>query len=54
MTPGGVTGDSLGVEAIKEFKVLTHNFSAEYGQAGGAVITTVSKSGTNELHGNVF
>ena len=54
MTPGGVTGDSLGVEAIKEFKVLTHNFSAEYGQAGGAVITTVSKSGTNEIHGNVF
>ena len=54
MTPGGVTGDSLGVEAIKEFKVITHNFSAEYGQAGGAIITTVSKSGTNELHGNVF
>ncbi len=54
MTPGGVTGDSLGIEAIKEFKVLTHNFSAEYGQAGGAVITTVSKSGTNEFHGNVF
>jgi hypothetical protein len=54
MTPGGVTGDSLGVEAIKEFKVLTHNFSAEYGQAAGAVITTVSKSGTNELHGNIF
>ena len=54
MTPGGVTGDSLGVEAIKEFRVLTHNFSAEYGQAGGAVITTVSKSGTNEIHGNVF
>ncbi|MEE8348232.1 MAG: TonB-dependent receptor, partial [Acidobacteriota bacterium] len=54
MTPGGVTGDSLGVEAIKEFKVLTHNFSAEYGQAGGAVITTVSKSGSNELHGSIF
>ena len=54
MTPGGVTGDSLGVEAIQEFKVLTHNFPAEYGQAGGAVITTVSKSGTNQLHGSVF
>jgi len=54
MTPGGVTGDSLGVEAIKEFRVITHNFPAEYGQAGGAVITTVSKSGTNEFHGNVF
>ncbi len=54
MTPGGVSGDSLGVEAIREFRVLTHNFSAEYGQAGGAVIQAVTKSGTNEFHGNVF
>ena len=54
MTPGGVSGDSLGVEAIREFRVLSHNFSAEYGQAGGAVIQAVTKSGTNEFHGNVF
>ena len=54
MTPGGVGGDSLGVDAIREFRVLSHNFSAEYGQAGGAVILAVTKSGTNEFHGNVF
>jgi hypothetical protein len=54
MTPGGVSGDSLGVESIQEFRVLSHNFSAEYGQAGGAVIMSVSKSGSNEFHGNVF
>ena len=33
------------------FEVLTSSFSAEYGRAGGAVLNTTLKSGTNELHG---
>ena len=42
------------LEAITEFAVDTNGFKAEYGQAGGGVMTFVSKSGTNEYHGNAF
>ncbi|MBI4454892.1 MAG: TonB-dependent receptor [Acidobacteria bacterium] len=52
-TPGSAAGQNLGVETIREFSVLTSVFSAEFGGSGG-VINTVSKSGTNELHGSVF
>jgi len=48
------TGQNLGVEAIREFRVLTHNFSAEYGQNAGAVISAVTRSGTNEFHGSAY
>lgn len=42
------------IDAIQEFKMETHNFSAEFGRGGGAVIQVTTKSGTNELHGTVF
>ena len=42
------------VEAITEFTVDTNGFKAEYGQAGGGVMTFVSKSGTNQVHGGIF
>lgn len=42
------------LEAITEFSVDTNGFKAEYGQAGGGVMTFVSKSGSNEFHGNAF
>ncbi len=42
------------VEAITEFTVDTNGFKAEYGQAGGGVMTFVSKSGTNDLHGSAY
>lgn len=45
---------SLGVETIREFRVLTSAFSAEYGRAMGGVINAVTKSGTNEIHGSAF
>ena len=51
---GGAGGDAMGVETIQEFQVLTSNFSAEFGGAGGGIINVVTKSGTNELHGSVF
>jgi hypothetical protein len=37
-------------DAIAEFRVLTSNFSAEYGRAGGGIINAVMRSGTNQLH----
>ncbi len=41
-------------DAIAEFKVLTSNFSAEYGRVGGGVITTALRSGTNQFHGTAY
>ncbi len=42
------------VDAIKEFKVVTNSFSAEYGRALGAVVNVSIKSGSNDVHGTVF
>ncbi|MBI3896031.1 MAG: TonB-dependent receptor, partial [Acidobacteria bacterium] len=53
-TPGSAAGQMLGVETLREFRVLTNNYPAQYGRAMGAVIDVASRSGTNELHGTVF
>jgi len=42
------------IETIEEFKVQSHNDSAEVGGVMGGIINTTTKSGTNELHGNVY
>ena len=39
---------------IEEFRVLTNTFDAEYGRNSGAVVNVVTKSGTNDFHGNVY
>ena len=41
-------------DSIQEFRVLTNTFDAEYGRNSGAVVNVVTKSGTNNLHGNVY
>ena len=41
-------------DAVAVFKVITSNFSAEYGRVGGAVVNVVMRSGTNQLHGTVY
>src|SRR5205823_1878139 len=40
--------------AVKEFQVVNSNFSAEFGKAAGAVINVITKSGSNDLHGEGF
>src|SRR5437762_4365134 len=45
---------TLGVETIQEFRVVTNAYSADYGRAMGGVISLVTKSGTNKLHGTGF
>src|SRR5207253_8739922 len=40
--------------AIREFQVNTSNYSAEYGRSAGGVTNAVTKSGTNQFHGDVF
>jgi hypothetical protein len=42
------------LDSIEEFRVLTNNFDPEYGNYNGGMITVVSKSGTSQLHGEVF
>ena len=54
VTPGGVSGQLLGVEAIREFNVLGHSYGAEYGKRSGGQVTAVTTSGTNQLHGTAF
>jgi hypothetical protein len=51
--PGGAN-TTISPDAIQEYRVLTHDFSAEYGKAGGFVTDTVLKSGTNSWHGSAF
>src|SRR5216683_1708511 len=45
---------TLSQEGIQEFQLILSNYNAEYGRASGGVINIVSKSGTNDFHGNVF
>lgn len=47
-------GYSTTQAAIREFQVNTSNYSAEYGRAAGGVVNTVTKSGGNEVHGQLF
>src|SRR5579872_1807300 len=42
------------VDAIQEFSIDTHNYSAAFGRGGGAVIQVTTKSGTNQFHGTAF
>jgi len=51
---GSASGNVLGVEAVREFQVLTNSFSAEFGHHTGGIINAATKSGTNRLHGSVF
>ena len=45
---------SVSQAAVREFQVNTSNYSAEYGRAAGGVINTVTRSGSNDFHGQVF
>src|SRR6202166_2069831 len=52
--PGSVLGVLLGVEAVQEFSVGTNSAPASYGRTSGGVINSITRSGTNELHGSAY
>ncbi len=52
--PAGMTGNTLGVDGIREYKVITNMFSAEYGLTMGSQVVIATKSGTNNFHGDGF
>ena len=54
ITPGGVSGQLLGIDAVREFNVMSDAYSAEYGKHGGAQVSVVTQSGSNQLHGALF
>src|SRR5437660_2434756 len=53
-TPGGAAGQNLGVDGVQEFKINTSVSPAEFGWSSGGVISAVTRSGTNDLHGAGF
>ncbi|MEG9435739.1 carboxypeptidase regulatory-like domain-containing protein [Edaphobacter sp. HDX4] len=54
VTPGGTSGQLLGVDAVREFNVVSDTYSASYGKRQGAQISIVTASGTNHLHGSAY
>ncbi len=53
LTAGGIA-ILPSIDAIQEFKVLTYNYSAEYGTRAGPTVLVTTKSGSNQIHGSVF
>jgi len=53
-----VFGDAIDIivpiDAVQEYRIITNNFSPEYGRASGGVVAVATKSGTNTFHGTVF
>src|SRR6266581_1525949 len=53
-TPGGVSGQLLGIEAVREFNVVPNLDAAEFGHRAGGQVAIVTQSGTNAFHGSAY
>jgi hypothetical protein len=47
-------GQSVPLDSVQEFQVITGNFSAEFGRASGGIVNVATKSGSNEFHGTLY
>jgi hypothetical protein len=53
-TPGGVSGQLLGIEAVREFNIVPNMDAAEFGHRAGGQVSIVTQSGTNAFHGSAY
>jgi Carboxypeptidase regulatory-like domain len=53
-SPGGVSGQLLGVDAVREFAVVKDTYGAEYGKRPGAQVNIVTANGTDQFHGSAY
>ncbi|HTQ56379.1 MAG TPA: TonB-dependent receptor [Bryobacteraceae bacterium] len=51
---GAGIGQSVPMDSVQEFSILTNNFTAEYGRATGGIVNVATKSGTNQFHGTAY
>jgi Carboxypeptidase regulatory-like domain len=54
MTPGGPSGQLLGVDSVREFNMLRDTYGAEYGKHPGGQVAIVTQSGSNQWHGSLY
>jgi hypothetical protein len=54
VTPGGASGQLLGIDGVREFNLLSDSYSAQYGKRPGGQVVVVTQSGTNQIHGSAF
>lgn len=52
--PGSVSGATLGVDAVQEFNVIASDAPAQYGRTSGGVVNSITRQGTNSLHGSIY
>jgi outer membrane receptor protein involved in Fe transport len=50
----GSVGESIPLDAVQEFSVVSSNFSAQYGRATSGIVNVVTKSGSNDFHGTAY
>ncbi|MSO19443.1 MAG: TonB-dependent receptor [Acidobacteria bacterium] len=53
-TPGSASGVMMGVDAVREFRVLSGGYSSEFGGYSGGMVQMITKSGTNTIHGTAY
>ncbi len=53
-TFGAGVGQTVPLDSVSEFRVITNNFTAEYGRASGGIVNVGTRSGTNEFHGTLY
>ncbi len=54
VSPGGASQQLLGIDAVREFNLVSDAYGAEYGKRAGAQVVIVTQSGSNTLHGSLF
>ena len=54
VTPGGTSGQLLGVDAVREFNVVSDTYGANYGKRTGAQVSIITASGGNRVHGSAY